>query len=206
MALKRNHADKFEVDKVYYNFPSDDFIKAHDSDAYDTLRQFKPITGILGENKLVVVQKDDRIAVDDVTFDILLTCDESVTYNAINESSIVIRMNVGEETVLFLADLGEASGFRLRKAHRENMKSDVVQMAHHGSNGVARIIYEMVSPKACLWPTPEWLWNNDQGNGFNTGPWETVELYEFMKNELGVKHHFVSKDGIQKLEFPLELD
>lgn len=33
-----------------------------------------------------------------------------------------------------------------------------------------------------------------------------MELYEFMKNELGVKHHFVSKDGIQKLEFPLELD
>ena len=64
---------------------------------------------------------------------------------------------------------------------------------------------QAVAPRVCLWNTPDWLWNNDAGNGFDTGPWRTVEVRGWME-ELGVRRHFVSKDGEQTICLPCRLD
>ena len=76
-------------------------------------------------------------------------------------------------------------------------------MAHHGSNGIARQLYSNMKPKACLWPTPDWLWNNDNGGGPGSGPWETVELYQYMV-KMGVTKHYVAKDGVLRIAFPIK--
>ncbi len=47
-------------------------------------------------------------------------------------------------------------------------------MAHHGQAGATKQLYEAIAPKICLWPTPEWLWNNDAGNGKNTRTMENI--------------------------------
>jgi hypothetical protein len=52
-----------------------------------------------------------------------------------------------------------------------------------------------VNPKYCLWPTPKWLWDNDQGNGKNTGPWKTLEVRSWMEN-LNVEKNYIMADGI----------
>ena len=49
-------------------------------------------------------------------------------------------------------------------------------------------------PKICLWPTPEWIWNNDNGEGENTGPWKTFETRKWIE-DLGVKQNIIEKDG-----------
>ena len=59
---------------------------------------------------------------------------------------------------------------------------------------IMKEFYEYIRPQRCLWPTPEWLWNNDKGNGFNTGPFQTIHTREWMR-ELGVTEHIVGKDG-----------
>ena len=87
----------------------------------------------------------------------------------------------------------------------QELRADFVQMAHHGQNGVKQSFYQAVSPRACLWNTPDWLWDNDAGGGFNTGPWRTVEVRGWME-QLGVRHHFVSKDGEQAISLPCRLD
>lgn len=40
-------------------------------------------------------------------------------------------------------------------------------MAHHGQNGYDKEFYEKAQFRACLWPTPSWVYNNDVGGGFN---------------------------------------
>lgn len=74
------------------------------------------------------------------------------------------------------------------------LDSDYVQMAHHGQNGVTYEFYQAVSPKYCLWPTPEWLWNNDNGGGYNSGPWKTLETREWIE-KLDVEENYIAKDG-----------
>ena len=54
----------------------------------------------------------------------------------------------------------------------------------------------MIRPKLCLWPTPDWLWENDASvfQGPNPGPWKTLETRSWMEH-LGYKWHAVMKDG-----------
>ena len=33
-------------------------------------------------------------------------------------------------------------------------------MAHHGQDGVEMDVYRVIKPEICLWPTPDWLWDN----------------------------------------------
>ena len=112
----------------------------------------------------------------------------------------MLRLTVeGGRTVLFVGDLGvEAGEALLRELPPEDIRAEVVQMAHHGQQGVTKAFYEAVAPRVCLWPTPDWLWDNDSGAGKGSGPWKTLETRSWME-ELGVREHIVSKDGLGKL-------
>ena len=83
---------------------------------------------------------------------------------------------------------------KLLKTQKEKLKSDIVQMAHHGQNGATKELYEQINPTICMWPTPEWLWNNDSGEGKGSGPWKTLETRQWIE-ELKVKKNYVEKDG-----------
>ena len=82
----------------------------------------------------------------------------------------------------------------------EKSYSDYTQLAHHGQNGVSEKFYQYIKPRRCLWATPEWLWNNDNGNGYDSGPYATVKTRQLMEN-FGVTEHFVGKDGITEILF-----
>jgi hypothetical protein len=113
----------------------------------------------------------------------------------INDTSIVVQVCFPNgKTALFLGDLGEHSGDVLAEMYGEDLRSDIVQMAHHGQQGTGKNVYELVNPSVCLWPTPDWLWTNDSGKGYNSGPWETFETREWMES-LGVKLHGREFDG-----------
>lgn len=197
-----NTPDMLDIKHVYHNFLKGDIIKTYETNSYVTHEKFYAALATMPAEKITVVQPGDTITVGSVRFDVLLVPDESITYNVINESSVVYLMHVEGQKVIFLGDLGQKSGYRLKETHPD-LKCDMVQMAHHGSNGVDFEIYTWLEPKACLWTTPIWLWNNNQGKGYNTGPWETIRLYEHMKS-LGVEKHYICKDGVQEIFFPME--
>ena len=114
--------------------------------------------------------------------------------------SLVFKMYLKNNSILFLADLGYEGGEKLLKSkYARKLPSDYVQMAHHGQGGVSEAFYKKVDPKYCLWPTPQWLWNNDQGKGTGTGPWQTLEVRGWMEN-LSVKENYIDADGIQRIE------
>ena len=71
-------------------------------------------------------------------------------------------------------------------------------MSHHGQTGLTKEIYKVINPSICLWPTTRWLWENDNGNGFDSGPWTTLETRSWMY-ELGVEAHILQADGLQKV-------
>ena len=91
--------------------------------------------------------------------------------------------------------MGEEAGACLMADYTpEQLKSDIVQMAHHGQDGVSQSFYEAVRPEVCLWAAPEWLWNNDHGRGFDTASYMTVTTRLWMAG-LQVPYHLCIKDG-----------
>lgn len=204
--MSSNMKGTVKVKKVYYNFPTDSYMYQFGemgTDSDSTLSKFKKAIATYSDNQIVIVQKGASYTVDNVTFNIILTPEEnnvSLRSNAINESSIVFDMKLGGQRVLFLGDLGPFSSTRFRNAMRrtESPFVDVVQMAHHGSQGILKEYYWTLEPKVCLWPTPDWLWMNTE-NGL-----ETKDVYNYLVSK-GVRKHYVMKDGTVKLTFPLSI-
>ncbi len=79
--------------------------------------------------------------------------------NNINDTSLVLRMYVENQSILFLQDAGTAAGKRLVRTYGDYLKSDIVQMAHHGQGGVREDVYEIIDANVRIWPTPLFVWN-----------------------------------------------
>ena len=144
------------------------------------------------------VELNQNIEIGKARCEILGIKNPEITTNAINNSSMIIKMYFERKTVLFLGDTGAESSEKLIKNESKKLESDIVQMAHHGQNGATEELYKLIKPKICLWPTPEWLWNNDKGEGEDTGNWKTKETRKWME-ELNVKQNIIEKDGNQTI-------
>ncbi len=189
------------IDNVYYHFTTQDWYEANEAYRADVVRQCtEALSKLSPAARHPQVHKGEQIQIDDVKITVLNDPYFFQT-NAINNSTVVYRMEMGGKRLLFLGDLGVEGGNRLLNEYRNNpgeLRADIVQMAHHGQSGVDRNVYEVVRPTICLWCAPAWLWNNDNGGGVNSGNWKTLEVRNWMR-QLGAKTHVVAKDGDQVL-------
>ena len=108
-----------------------------------------------------------------------------------NNAGIVYKLWVNGKSILFLGDMAEEGGQRLLAENGAGgLKSDIVQMAHHGQNGVGEDVYKAVNPEICLWPTPGWLWDSVGSK------YRTAETKGWL-TRLNVQRHYCTKDGDQ---------
>ena len=150
------------------------------------------------KDKVISPNLNDVIYIDGIRVEILGIKNPEITENPGNEQSMVIKFNTEKTSILFLGDTGTKSSEKLLKTQKEKLKSDIVQMAHHGQAGATKELYEAINPRTCLWPTPDWLWFNDSGEGENSGGWKTPETKSWMKS-IGVKQNYIAKDGDIKI-------
>lgn len=197
--IVEKYSELIEIKHVYYNFPSVQFMEKYGYEPQEakTLREFYELLPLFADRAVIVTEGD--IYEIGGAFEILYSMNPAWTNNAGNNASMVIRLTLGESTIMFLADMGEEAGEQLLLKYGEGLKCDYCQMAHHGQNGVNKEVYEAISPKVCIWCTPDWLWDNDLGEGYDTACFNTIKVQEWMK-ELGVETHYVMKDGDQVIE------
>ncbi len=193
-----SYIGRFTCDAVYYTFPSVPYFERYEKGSVHTLSRFYHTLPSLG-SAAHIVSTGDVYNIGDASVEILLTYDDTVTYDIVNNSSTVFRMTLGGKTVLFMGDAGEIAGKRLLARYQTDLKSDLCQLAHHGQDAVTEDVYDAIAPTACLWCTPDWLWvnNNYLSNDPETvgqGPFTTLETRAWME-KLGVKEHYIAKDG-----------
>ncbi len=97
--------------------------------------------------------------IDGVRIEFLHTWDAS-NGGVINDNSLVMRMWVEGQSILFLQDAAVAEGNSLIQKYGDALKSDIVQMAHHAQGGVSKLCYDRIDASVRIWPTPLWVWNN----------------------------------------------
>ncbi len=100
-----------------------------------------------------------EMEIDGVRIEFLHTWDKS-NGGVINDNSLVMRMWVEGQSILFLQDAAVAEGNSLIQKYGDDLKSDIVQMAHHGQGGVSKACYDRIDASVRIWPTPLWVWNN----------------------------------------------
>ena len=67
-----------------------------------------------------------------------------------NQISMLVRFTFGDQTILFTGDMHQTSNPLIVKMFGNHLKSDIVQMAHHGYNGGSADFYRTVGAEVCL--------------------------------------------------------
>ena len=199
--ILRDKPEGITIEKIYCSLADPQWYRTYAPDdpgiADRLLERFQTLPEGMVD---IQIGKGDCFRIDDVTVTVMNdrgTCRE----NAVNNSCIVFKLQIKKQSLLLLGDLACQGGQELlRDCGPSELRADIVQMAHHGQGGVGKTVYEAIAPEICLWPTPEWLWNNDNGNGKGSGPWSTLETRKWME-ELGVKDNLCTKDGMVHMYF-----
>lgn len=183
---------KIAVETIVYRFPPEMFIVEVEPKELSSFRNFQQAVEKT-KARVFTLGAGDQFQFDSVTITALNDCVTTWKERKINNTSIALRAETGGKSILFLGDMEREAGDMLIAAHPD-LRGGLVQMSHHGNGGVGREVYESLQPEICLWNTPVWLWNNDNGGGIGSGNWTTLETRKWME-ELGVTDHIVSKDG-----------
>ena len=176
--------NSIEIENLYYKFLSDAWYKRFDLMRYDAAHE---ILNLLSNEKIknrIECKRGQIIEIDNIRCDIIRTVNPSIKSleSNGNEQSMVFKLTAKDvkKSIIFLGDAGEFASIELLK-NKEILKADSVQMAHHGQDGVTEEVYQAIKPKICFFNAPEWLWNNDIGEGYDTGNWKTVIVRGWMK-------------------------
>lgn len=195
-----NHSSEITIDGIYYSFLEDSWYREKDSSVADMVAYLKGAFARVSPQILhgdivsgqVIEAGPARIQVLNQAY--------KTNSDFVNNSSVAYLVSLNGTNVVFLGDLARAGGEMLMNDHDLGaLKCSIVQMAHHGQNGVTYEVYKALRPSICLWPTPQWLWDNDSGAGPGSGSWLTQETKNWMVR-LGVKTYYCTKDGDQVIE------
>ena len=98
--------------------------------------------------------------IGDAVCEILGSIDDTIHRSKnVNATSLVIRMTLGGQVILWGADAC-FSELRLTDKYREHLKADILQIPHHGfqsGNAEAEIEgYRVIAPRVCLLPVADY--------------------------------------------------
>lgn len=186
-----------QVNRFICNFHTPAFLRACGGDEAANVEYFDQYV----ESHQIPVDRPvcgDRWEIDGLQFECLFSKSEKYTENYVNDSSMVFRVTGENRNVLFLGDLGPAAGEELLATQGNNLRSDIVQMAHHGHMCVRKNVYEAINPGVCIWCCASWLYN-ERDVEFSKDMYGVGTTRRWMR-EIGNQTHIVTKDGDQILE------
>ena len=191
--LKRPVLGGLKIRRVVHNFLPLDFIASTEAACAPHVAAFLDDLAKSGIAVETPKPGDRYDFGEGLTFECLNTYDLAMRRDAVNNSSICYRVENAGKSVLVTGDLAAEMGDKLiRTLPPEKLKCDICFLAHHGQAGAKKSFYEVVRPEICIWPTPQWLWDNDLGgtHGPGSGPFLTNYTKCWMQ-ELGVKRQYL---------------
>ena len=192
--------ENIDIEKIYMSVNDKEWYLENEPSRQDDIDMFFSIIEQERiKEKITESQVNDTIKIDNVTAKILGIKNPEITTNAINNSSMVIKFKVNQKDILFLGDTGAESSEKLIKNQGENLKADIVQVAHHGQAGATEELYKIVKPEICLWPTTQRILENNMYGTEDDGPWTTKETRKWMEN-LNVKVNYLAFNGVQNIK------
>ncbi len=148
--MARDYKDRVTVEKVIYNFPADMCERTHDHKGF-----LEAIDAYGAE--VIIPGKGDVLRFGGAEFNVIFTSDDcSVRPLNVNETSLTMRMTLGNYSVMWLGDIQPVGSKIIMESYSpEQLKADIVQVGHHGYMGASDDFYRAIDPKIALWPVPE---------------------------------------------------
>ncbi|MBQ9112028.1 MAG: hypothetical protein IJY08_00430 [Clostridia bacterium] len=151
----REYGDKVTI-KAYCSCSCSDTVSYNSKNPdYSTTRgRLAKACEWAGGFDLVTMQSGDDFTLGGVRFEILYTVDDLFPerLHYFNDCSFVCKMTYGGQSTMWLGDICAApSELLCKRFTSEYLRSDIVQMAHHGLNGAHEELYDAIGAKVLFW-------------------------------------------------------
>lgn len=153
------------------------------------------------------VEKGDVIRVDEFAFEVLhVPSEDRAADMNINDSSVVYKLNYNDQqSILLLGDAEWVCSEDLVENSREKLKSDVVQVGHHGCGNVSGECYRLIGAKYYIWQICPRFWFSDGGSGINTRNTGVNNTVMYIGEAGGkAENQFRDTHGILSFRLPIE--
>ncbi len=194
MDFLKYNCDDVIIEGFYTNLLADDY-KIEDwgreEQVFDA-RLKQMLNGISGIPKYKL-HSGQRFCVRNLTFDVLCT-HEDVYPNKItdfNDSSVVVMLTAENTRIFIPGDASEKSDYVLAERYGEKLKCDVVQISHHGHNGLSKAVYEFLDADVAVFPVTRIKFD------------EELPRYEANRRAIELAdEYYISSDGTVKITLP----
>ena len=152
------YKDQVTVKAFYHNVPASGFGNGVGSGDASIVAQMKQYSGAKIYRKL---HTGMSFYVADARFDVMYTHEDlyPVLSEDFNETTTVIRATFGGQRIMFLGDVQDEGGqVMIDTMPKSEMKSDIVQYAHHGWDGPTAALYDLIEAPTVLWPVSIYSW------------------------------------------------
>ena len=194
MDILKNHTNEIDIRNIYYNFFDYNWYKTVDEgesgvvwvllDEFSKLPQDRVHGGM---------KRGDSVTLSDqLSFRVLNDPLQTESAYAVNDSGLMYDITLSGKHIIVLGDMGPDAGDTfLKEGVFDGIQADYVQMSHHGQHGVSQAVYQALKPKACIWPTPAWLYDAQPNNA---GGFTTYKTRAWI-DALGVTENYGTRDG-----------
>ena len=175
------------------------------------------LQGLKGHDNVTYLSAGDELDVIGLHMKVLYTGTPEIlseSTNVLNDGSMVFKLSGQKRSMLFLGDIGDnnadnralypdtGAGSKIGceiadtilATYPEDVKSDFVQMAHHGNSLMPDYFYEAVAPRKAFFDEPDWLMENkNKETGLES--YYTTPHYKALMEKIGAKIISYSSEG-----------
>ncbi|MBQ6825652.1 MAG: hypothetical protein IJP34_03205 [Clostridia bacterium] len=141
--------DKVIIENFYYNFPESNRGYGHFEEC---------MKNYYSEVGTIIPHTGDRYYIRNAVVEVLFTLEDLYpnTYkdgkiSDVNQSSLIFRIEIEGQTIMITGDVHTMGQERACNCFGDYLKSDILQMAHHGQNGTVEF-YSTVDPTYAVLP------------------------------------------------------
>lgn len=176
-AFSDKYAERVTLEQVIYNYPSVrsftdlDVTTNHIINTENALANYEDV-------KVIEAHPGQRFYIRDAEIEMLFTWEllvEPVGY--FNDTSLVFTIDLGGERIMQLGDCGPETSQVVLYLYGKSLKSDIVQVAHHGFKGASALLYKRIDADVALWPTVDQSYKSYKDKQNNQPLKEVEEIY-----------------------------
>jgi len=150
------------------------YSRQFDYDHFETFEMFLEL--MEGTEELTYLYEGDTLNIAGLRLEVLSAANQMTEYPC-NDGSLVMKLTAKKESFLITGDTGIGMSNYLLEKYGDKLKSDFLQLSHHGNYGLKNEVYHKVAPKIAFADAPRWLRDIS---------WNTPETIQFLE-DIGAK-------------------
>lgn len=170
-----SYHNEIELQTVAYNIPDFSSVKVAGGSLTDDTdgeidymnwltNNFKnTVSSYYPNANTLIFHTGQNICIGDARIEIIHTHEDlrTTTFASGNHTSAAFRITLGSKMITMLGDSEAPLCQFMAEVYGDALKSDILQVSHHGFNGGNLALYQGIDPDICFWPVDENRFNSD---------------------------------------------